>query len=80
MRIGELSKYTGVSPRSLRYYEEQGLLTSSRSDAGQRHYSEWPGLRQQSPFGYWPEDSESLSDPTGMRTYCRCHVQLLARS
>jgi DNA-binding transcriptional MerR regulator len=40
MRIGELSRRTGVSPRSLRYYEEQGLLTSSRSDAGQRHYSD----------------------------------------
>jgi|SRR5689334_12226220 len=40
MRIGELSKSTGVSPRSLRYYEEQGLLTSSRSDTGQRHYSD----------------------------------------
>ncbi|SFQ95062.1 DNA-binding transcriptional regulator, MerR family [Lentzea waywayandensis] len=40
MRIGELSKRTGVSPRSLRYYEEQGLLTSSRSDTGQRHYSD----------------------------------------
>jgi DNA-binding transcriptional MerR regulator len=40
MRIGELSKRTGVSPRSLRYYEEQGLLTSLRSDAGQRHYSD----------------------------------------
>jgi DNA-binding transcriptional MerR regulator len=40
MRIGELSKRTGVSPRSLRYYEEQGLLSSARSDAGQRHYSD----------------------------------------
>ncbi|MFC9659404.1 MerR family transcriptional regulator [Nocardia sp. NPDC127606] len=40
MRIGELSTRTGVSPRSLRYYEEQGLLTSSRSDAGQRHYAD----------------------------------------
>ncbi|MEU3162413.1 MerR family transcriptional regulator [Streptomyces griseoincarnatus] len=40
MRIGELSKRTGVSPRSLRYYEEQDLLTSSRSDAGQRHFSD----------------------------------------
>ncbi|MFJ9782883.1 MerR family transcriptional regulator [Amycolatopsis sp. NPDC101161] len=40
MRIGELSKRTGVSSRSLRYYEAQGLLTSSRSGAGQRHYSE----------------------------------------
>jgi DNA-binding transcriptional MerR regulator len=40
MRIGELSQRTGVSPRSLRYYEEQGLLSSSRSGAGQRHYSD----------------------------------------
>ena len=40
MRIGELAERTGVSVRSLRYYEEQGLLTSSRSEAGQRHYAD----------------------------------------
>ncbi|MFP5023259.1 MerR family transcriptional regulator [Pseudonocardia phyllosphaerae] len=40
MRIGELSRRTGASPRSLRYYEEQGLLTSCRSRTGQRHYSD----------------------------------------
>ena len=40
MRIGELAERTGVSTRLLRYYEEQGLLTSARSDAGQRHYSD----------------------------------------
>ncbi|MGW5714938.1 MerR family transcriptional regulator [Amycolatopsis sp. NPDC003865] len=40
MRIGELAKRTGVSSRSLRYYEAQGLLTSERSEAGQRHYSD----------------------------------------
>ncbi|TCC00269.1 MerR family transcriptional regulator [Micromonospora zingiberis] len=45
MRIGELSRRTGVSPRSLRYYEEQGLLTSSRSESGQRHYSDAEVLR-----------------------------------
>ncbi|GAA0590487.1 MerR family transcriptional regulator [Kribbella sandramycini] len=38
MRIGELSRRTGVSVRSLRYYEEQGLLASERSESGQRHY------------------------------------------
>lgn len=38
MRIGELAKAAGVSVRSLRYYEEQGLLTSTRSPSGQRHF------------------------------------------
>lgn len=38
MRIGELAARTGVSRRSLRYYEEQGLLVSSRSPSGQRYY------------------------------------------
>ncbi|MEU6150045.1 MerR family transcriptional regulator [Actinosynnema sp. NPDC047251] len=39
MRIGDLSARTGVSVRSLRYYEEQRLLTSTRSAGGQRHYT-----------------------------------------
>ncbi|WP_221353649.1 MerR family transcriptional regulator [Streptomyces beigongshangae] len=40
MRIGELAERAGVSVRSLRYYEEQGLLHSTRSASGQRHYTE----------------------------------------
>lgn len=40
MRIGELAARTGVSVRSLRYYEEQGLLASTRSASGQRHYTD----------------------------------------
>ncbi|MGI5156070.1 MerR family transcriptional regulator [Microbispora sp. CA-102843] len=40
MRIGELASQAGVSVRSLRYYEEQGLLTSTRSPSGQRHYTD----------------------------------------
>ncbi|MET8077728.1 MerR family transcriptional regulator [Streptomyces sp. NPDC005303] len=40
MRIGELAARAGVSVRALRYYEEQGLLTSTRSASGQRHYTE----------------------------------------
>lgn len=38
MRIGELSKATGVSTRALRYYEEQGLLDSDRRVNGYRDY------------------------------------------
>ncbi len=39
MRIGELARRTGVSARSLRYYEQQGLVHSTRSAGGQRLYS-----------------------------------------
>jgi DNA-binding transcriptional MerR regulator len=38
MRIGELSRRTGVSERSLRYYEQRGLLVSDRTPSGQRQY------------------------------------------
>ncbi|MFI6082957.1 MerR family transcriptional regulator [Streptomyces sp. NPDC051217] len=40
MRIGELASRAGVSVRSVRYYEEQGLLASTRSASGQRHYTQ----------------------------------------
>ncbi len=40
MRIGEVAARSGVSVRSLRYYEEQELLESERSASGQRHYPE----------------------------------------
>jgi len=40
MRIGEVAHRAGVSTRALRYYEEQGLLTSERTFGGQRTYSE----------------------------------------
>ncbi|ANZ41295.1 MerR family transcriptional regulator [Lentzea guizhouensis] len=40
MRIGELAQRTGVSERSLRYYEQQGLLVSTRTSGGHREYQE----------------------------------------
>ncbi|HHB2168916.1 MULTISPECIES: MerR family transcriptional regulator [Bacillus] len=40
MRIGELSKETGVSERSLRHYEEKGLLPSQRLANGYRDFDE----------------------------------------
>ncbi|BBH19356.1 MerR family transcriptional regulator [Paenibacillus baekrokdamisoli] len=38
MKIGELSERTGVSVRSLRYYEQQGLLQPGRLTNGYRMY------------------------------------------
>jgi DNA-binding transcriptional MerR regulator len=40
MRIGELARRTGVSERSLRYYETQGLLVADRTPGGHRDYPE----------------------------------------
>ena len=40
MKIGELSERTGIPTRMLRYYEQQGLLSSERSANGYRAYDE----------------------------------------
>jgi DNA-binding transcriptional MerR regulator len=41
MRIGELSKKTGVPSRMLRYYEEQELITPRRLGNGYREYDDY---------------------------------------
>lgn len=40
MRIGELAEATGVSVRSLRYYDEQGLVRSERTSGGWREFDD----------------------------------------
>jgi MerR family redox-sensitive transcriptional activator SoxR len=38
LTIGALSDRTGVATSALRYYEEEGLITATRSPGGQRRY------------------------------------------
>ncbi|MFF0109673.1 MerR family transcriptional regulator [Streptomyces hirsutus] len=45
MRIGELSRRTGVNAHRLRYYEAQGLLEADRGANGYREYDENAVLR-----------------------------------
>jgi len=45
MRVGEVSGRTGVSPRSLRYYEQRGLLAPCRAANGYREYDELSVVR-----------------------------------
>ncbi|MEU5693361.1 MerR family transcriptional regulator [Actinosynnema sp. NPDC020468] len=40
MLIGELARRTGTTTRALRFYEQEGLLTSQRTSSGYRRYSE----------------------------------------
>ncbi|MGV9616360.1 MerR family transcriptional regulator [Nocardia xishanensis] len=45
MRIGELSRRTGVNAHQLRYYEAQGLLEADRGANGYREFDESAVLR-----------------------------------
>jgi DNA-binding transcriptional MerR regulator len=38
---GEVAELLGVTPRTVRYYEEQGLVTPVRTDKGTRYYSDF---------------------------------------
>nr|BFE59760.1 MerR family transcriptional regulator [Dactylosporangium thailandense] len=38
MRIGALARAAGTTTRTLRYYEQEGLLTSDRTPTGYRDY------------------------------------------
>ncbi len=40
MRIGELAEQAGTSTRTLRYYEQHGLLNARRTTNGYRDYDE----------------------------------------
>lgn len=48
LKIGEVSKQTGVAVGALRYYEELGLLSAERGRNGYRYYS--PAAVQQVQF------------------------------
>lgn len=38
LSVGRLAEASGVSTRSIRYYEEQGLLESQRTESGHRRF------------------------------------------
>lgn len=38
LSIGDMSERTGVAPSALRFYEAEGLISSERTEAGQRRF------------------------------------------
>jgi MerR family redox-sensitive transcriptional activator SoxR len=45
LTIGEVARRSGVAASALRFYEEEGLITSERAGSGHRHYPR-PVLRR----------------------------------
>jgi DNA-binding transcriptional MerR regulator len=67
MRIGELAERTGVSVRSVRYYEQQGLLTTKRSPNGYREFDDSATqlveqIRELLGIGFTLEDARPFVD------------------
>ena len=46
LKIGDVARQLGTTARTLRYYEEQGLLTPPRTAKGTRLYAPgtWPAF------------------------------------
>ncbi|PRY02150.1 MerR family transcriptional regulator [Allonocardiopsis opalescens] len=67
MRIGELAERTGVSTRTLRYYESRGLLESRRAVNGYRVYGDGElrlvqQIRALQDFGFELEETRPFVD------------------
>lgn len=71
MKIGELGERTGLSHRTLRHYDEIGLLQpSGRSDGNFRLYTEADYerlmlIRRMKPLGYTLEEMGGLLETVG---------------
>jgi DNA-binding transcriptional MerR regulator len=68
LQIGEVADRVGLSLRTVRYYEEQGLLTpESRTSGGFRLYSEEQVdrlalIKQMKPIGFTVQEMRELLD------------------
>ena len=68
LQIGEVAERTGLSMRTMRHYEEDGLVApSARSDGGFRLYTEddiarLHAIRRMKPLGFTLEEMRELLD------------------
>lgn len=85
MRIGELAKQTRVSVRSLRHYDEMGLLESRRQANGYREFDEGAvnrvrKIRALIKNGFNVEDIRPmvpcLDSPSGVENICHEAIAL----
>lgn len=65
MHIGELAERTGLSQRTIRHYDEVGILTPARTDGGFRLYRRADEerlllIRRMKPLGYTLDEMREL--------------------
>ncbi|MFI7495027.1 MerR family transcriptional regulator [Kocuria sp. M4R2S49] len=70
MQIGELAERTGLSQRTIRHYDEVGLLPASRTEGGFRVYTErdverLTHIKRMKPLGFSLEEMAELLDLLG---------------
>lgn len=85
MRIGELVQRTGISARSIRHYDENGLLQVDRTGNGYRVFDESAPqrvlrIKQLIDYGLTIEDirplAECLHEPASEERFCDHVVEL----
>jgi DNA-binding transcriptional MerR regulator len=88
MRIGELAERAGTSARTLRYYEQQGLLDTRRDASGYRDFDEVDlrlvkEIRSLLEIGFNLEDArpfvECLRAGHGSGAECPASIEVLRR-
>jgi len=67
MQIGELSEAVGLSLRTIRHYDDVGLLPASRTEGGYRVYTEGDlrrmlAIRTLKPLGFSLEEMRGILD------------------
>jgi MerR family redox-sensitive transcriptional activator SoxR len=45
LTVGELAQVSGVAPSAVRFYEQHGLITATRTAGNQRRFSTFDGCR-----------------------------------
>ncbi|MEX5293674.1 MerR family transcriptional regulator [Kocuria sp. CPCC 205268] len=70
MQIGELAERTGLSLRTIRHYDEVGLLPASRTEGGFRVYTErdverLTHIKRMKPLGFTLEEMAELLELLG---------------
>lgn len=88
MRIGELAEQAGTSTRTLRYYEQHGLLSARRTTNGYRDYDQGDlrlvrEIRSLLEIGFNLEETrpfvECLRSGNESGAQCPASIEVLAR-